>query len=113
MSEVGTSIPKEMDSAYYYFSFGSNMLKERIQINDPNAKPYAAAKLDVSLKVIKICIHAFFNKMSSSFKGYRLDFNYRSLRWQGAVATIVQSPGSHLWGVVWIKDNDTIAALDQ
>lgn len=36
-------------STYYYFSYGSNMLKERIQINDPNAVPYASAKLEVGL----------------------------------------------------------------
>ena len=44
---------------------------------------------------------------------YRLDFNYRSKRWCGAVATIIEQPGSHLWGVVWVKHNDTIAALDE
>jgi len=67
------------------------MLKERIQINDPDAKPYAAAKMD----------------------GYKLDFNYRSTRWQGAVATVVESPESCVWGVVWIKHNSTIASLDE
>ncbi|XP_057371487.1 gamma-glutamylcyclotransferase-like isoform X1 [Daphnia carinata] len=80
----------EKQSTYFYFSYGSNMLKERIQINDINAIPYAAARLD----------------------DYRLDFNYRSLRWMGAVATIVESPGCHVWGVVWIKENNTITALD-
>ncbi len=49
-----SSIPKENSSAYYYFSFGSNMLKERIQINDPNAKPYAAARLDVSMNFVSL-----------------------------------------------------------
>ncbi|XP_046446169.1 gamma-glutamylcyclotransferase-like [Daphnia pulex] len=80
----------ENNSTYFYFSYGSNMLKERIQINDPNAKPYAAARLD----------------------DFRLEFNYRSLRWMGAVATIVETHGCHLWGVVWIKNNDTITSLD-
>jgi len=36
-------------ATYFYFSYGSNMLKERIQINDPDAKPYAAAKMDVGI----------------------------------------------------------------
>jgi len=40
-------IAMENQTTYFYFSYGSNMLKERIHINDPNAKPYAAAKLDV------------------------------------------------------------------
>lgn len=96
---------------YFYFSYGSNMLKERIQINDPNAQPYAAARLDVRriLTLLICCLNYKF----TSYQGYRLDFNYRSLRWHGAVATIVESEGSHLWGVVWIKENDTIASLDQ
>ena len=46
-------------------------------------------------------------------QNYKLDFNYRSRRWQGAVATVVETPGSHVWGVVWIKKNGTIAALDE
>ena len=46
-------------------------------------------------------------------QGYKLDFNYRSLRWQGAVATVVESPESHVWGVVWVKENQTIASLDE
>lgn len=38
----------QMDSqSYFYFSFGSNMLTERIRLNDPNAMPYAAARLNV------------------------------------------------------------------
>lgn len=28
------------------------MLKERIQINDPDAKPYAAAKMDVGILMV-------------------------------------------------------------
>ena len=46
---------KEKDqSTYFYFSYGSNMLKERIQINDPNAKPYAAARLEVAFFLITV-----------------------------------------------------------
>ena len=37
------------ESTFYYFSFGSNMLKERISIHDPDVKVYKSAKLDVSL----------------------------------------------------------------
>ena len=46
-------------------------------------------------------------------QGYHLDFNYKSQRWQGAVATIVEDKENHLWGVVWIKDNETITSLDE
>jgi hypothetical protein len=31
----------------------------------------------------------------------------------GAVATIVETHDCHLWGVVWIKNNDTITSLDE
>lgn len=104
----------ETGSTYFYFSYGSNMLKERIQINDPNARKYAAARLDVSIKCKKnLFLSTVLLNLSLYYQGYRLDFNYKSLRWKGAVATIVESDGSHLWGVVWIKDNITIASLDE
>ena len=47
MVESDASVEVNRSSTYYYFSYGSNMLKERITINDANATPYAAAKLDV------------------------------------------------------------------
>ena len=55
-------IAMENKSTYFYFSYGSNMLKERIQINDANAKPYAAARLDVmfTIQFIRIVINFFF-----------------------------------------------------
>ena len=53
------------DSAnYFYFSYGSNMLKERIQINDPDAKPYAAAKMDVGILIISLYWGDCFNNFS-------------------------------------------------
>jgi hypothetical protein len=51
--------------------------------------------------------------LNSSSQDFRLEFNYRSLRWMGAVATIVETHSCHLWGVVWIKNNDTITSLDE
>ena len=42
-------VDKNEESTFYYFSFGSNMLKERISIHDPDVKVYKSAKLDVSL----------------------------------------------------------------
>lgn len=96
---------------YYYFSYGSNMLKERIQINDPQAIPLCPAKLEVSGYTLQMLRD--YQSKNIQKQGYRLDFNYNSLRWQGAVANIVESPGSEVWGVVWIKHNDTIASLDE
>jgi len=79
------------EETFFYFSFGSNMLKERITIHNPDATFYKVAKL----------------------KDFRLDFNYKSRRWQGAVATIVEDPSSHVWGVVWLKDRSKLNALDE
>jgi len=89
--QIGLNSPHDDESTHFYFSYGSNMLKERIRINDPDAQPYAAARLE----------------------GYRLDFDYFSNRWKGAAATIVQSPESHVWGVVWVKNVSTIPSLDK
>ena len=46
-------------------------------------------------------------------QGYQLDFDHYSQRWQGATATVVEAPDSHVWGVVWMKNNSAIPSLDQ
>ena len=46
-------------------------------------------------------------------QGYELDFDYISARWRGAAATIIQSPESHVWGVVWVKNISSIPSLDE
>ena len=34
-------------------------------------------------------------------------------RWQGAAATIIPSPDSHVWGVLWELDMDHLDTLDR
>ena len=46
--QIGLNSPHDDESTHFYFSYGSNMLKERIRINDPDAQPYAAARLEVT-----------------------------------------------------------------
>ncbi|KAK7068199.1 hypothetical protein SK128_021967 [Halocaridina rubra] len=77
-------------NCFLYFAYGSNLLTERIHINNPSAKKVNIGKL----------------------KDFRLDFNYFSQRWQGSAATIVEDPGNHLYGVLWEIANEDMANLD-
>ncbi|XP_063610195.1 gamma-glutamylcyclotransferase-like [Penaeus indicus] len=78
-------------NCFLYFAYGSNLLTERIHINNPSAKMVDIGKL----------------------KDFRLDFNYFSQRWQGAAATIVEDPGNHLYGVLWEIANEDMKHLDK
>ncbi|XP_068226953.1 gamma-glutamylcyclotransferase-like [Palaemon carinicauda] len=77
-------------NCFLYFAYGSNLLTERIHINNPSAKKIHVGKLN----------------------DYRLDFNYFSQRWQGSAATIVEDPGNHLYGILWEIENEDMANLD-
>ncbi|XP_045459459.1 gamma-glutamylcyclotransferase-like [Melitaea cinxia] len=76
---------------FLYFGYGSNLLSKRIHINNPTATFFAPAKLS----------------------GYRLDFNTFSPFWNGAAATIVEDPDSHVWGALWTLDNADMKSLDK
>ncbi|XP_045101680.1 gamma-glutamylcyclotransferase-like [Portunus trituberculatus] len=78
-------------NCFLYFAYGSNLLKERIHINNPSARMIGVGKL----------------------KDYRLDFNHFSKRWKGAAATIVEDPGSYVYGVVWELANEDMVNLDR
>ncbi|XP_068590655.1 gamma-glutamylcyclotransferase isoform X1 [Cebidichthys violaceus] len=79
---------------FLYFAYGSNLLKERLQLKNPSAKVHCVASL----------------------KDYRLVFgNYKGLasdRWHGGVATIEHSPGDEVWGVVWRMSMSDLESLD-
>lgn len=81
-------------STFLYFAYGSNLLKERLQLRNPSAIVYCVAKL----------------------KDYKLAFgNHKgvaSQRWQGGVATIERSPGDEVWGVVWRMNISDMESLD-
>ncbi|KAG0717928.1 Gamma-glutamylcyclotransferase [Chionoecetes opilio] len=78
-------------NGFLYFAYGSNLLTERIHINNPSAKMISVGKL----------------------KDYRLDFNHFSQRWKGAAATIVEDPDSSVYGVLWEIGNEDMANLDR
>lgn len=74
-----------------YFAFGSNLCKERININCPSAEFQCVAKLE----------------------DYKLSFFGQSTMWHGAGASIVPSAGACCWGAVWTISTDELAALDR
>lgn len=76
---------------FLYFGYGSNLLKERLQILNPTAEFVSAGKL----------------------KDYKLDFNYSSTRWHGSPATITAAAGDHLWGCVWRMSLKDLPNIDK
>ncbi|KAJ8942163.1 hypothetical protein NQ318_002553 [Aromia moschata] len=69
----------KMSGKFLYFAYGSNLLSQRIHINNPSAIRAGIAKLN----------------------DYQLNFVTYSKRWKGASATIVPNKGSHVWGALW------------
>ncbi|KAH0547399.1 gamma-glutamylcyclotransferase-like [Cotesia glomerata] len=80
-----------MSNKVLYFAYGSNLLTSRIRINNPSAMLYGIGRLE----------------------DYRLDFIGWSNLWNGAPATIVETPGFHVWGAIWELDVADIKNLDQ
>uniref|UniRef100_A0A3B5B8R4 Gamma-glutamylcyclotransferase-like n=1 Tax=Stegastes partitus TaxID=144197 RepID=A0A3B5B8R4_9TELE len=80
---TGLATPMLNNHTFLYFAYGSNLLKERLQLKNPSATVHCVARL----------------------KDYKLVFgNHKGLasdRWHGGVATIEHSPGDEVWGVVW------------
>uniref|UniRef100_A0A4W6CJW0 Gamma-glutamylcyclotransferase b n=1 Tax=Lates calcarifer TaxID=8187 RepID=A0A4W6CJW0_LATCA len=84
----------ENNHTFLYFAYGSNLLKERLQLKNPSATVHCVARL----------------------KDYKLVFgNHKGLasdRWHGGVATIEHSPGDEVWGVVWRMNMSDLESLD-
>ncbi|VEN64734.1 unnamed protein product [Callosobruchus maculatus] len=80
-----------MSGKFLYFAYGSNLLAQRILINNPSAVRAGTAKLN----------------------DYRLDFVGHSKLWNGAPSTIVPLPGKHVWGALWMLDDADKENLDR
>ncbi|XP_071959657.1 gamma-glutamylcyclotransferase-like [Antedon mediterranea] len=80
---------------FLYFSYGSNLLRERLLIKNPSATFLTIAKLE----------------------DYKLVFgqqkSWKSSVWKGGVASVEYSPGDHVWGVVWKLSRRHLKTLDQ
>lgn len=48
---------------------------------------------------------------------YRLNFGlsekHTGSEWHGGAATIEESPGAEVWGVIWTLSNDHLSSLDK
>ncbi|KTG31015.1 hypothetical protein cypCar_00044875 [Cyprinus carpio] len=80
---------------FMYFAYGSNLLKERLQLKNPSAVFHCVGRI----------------------QDYRLNFGLPGDRtdcaWHGGVATIQESVGDEVWGVVWKIDNQNLLSLDR
>ncbi|XP_068944727.1 gamma-glutamylcyclotransferase [Petaurus breviceps papuanus] len=87
--------PGEAGEHFLYFAYGSNLLKERLRLHNPSAEFVCVARL----------------------QDFKVDFgNYQgvtSTSWHGGIATIVESPGDEVWGVVWKMHVKNRSSLDE
>ncbi|XP_043088869.1 gamma-glutamylcyclotransferase a [Puntigrus tetrazona] len=93
---VGNSVVKMSSSGFFmYFAFGSNLLKERLQLKNPSAVFHCVGRI----------------------QDYRLNFGLpgdcTDCAWHGGVATIQESQGDEVWGVVWRIDRQNLTSLDR
>ncbi|OWF37950.1 gamma-glutamylcyclotransferase-like [Mizuhopecten yessoensis] len=85
-----------MDSeTFLYFAYASNLLKERLQLENPSATFVAIGKLE----------------------NYRFCFDTNgdptACEMKGAMANIEPQPGAEVWGVVWRLDKDDMDSLNR
>ncbi|XP_043508732.1 gamma-glutamylcyclotransferase-like [Frieseomelitta varia] len=79
-----------MSNKFLYFAYGSNMLTQRIHINNSTA-----VRKDIGF-----------------LKNFRLDFITHSKRWGGCSATIVPTEDYVVWGAIWELNECNICTLD-
>ncbi|XP_006125636.2 gamma-glutamylcyclotransferase [Pelodiscus sinensis] len=84
-----------VEDSFLYFAYGSNLLQERIRLKNPSAV---------------FCFIAI-------LQDFKLIFGHHQGKatsyWHGGVATIVQSPGDEVWGVVWKMNTSHLNSLDK
>uniref|UniRef100_A0A3B3ZCF5 Uncharacterized protein n=2 Tax=Periophthalmus magnuspinnatus TaxID=409849 RepID=A0A3B3ZCF5_9GOBI len=95
LAPVSEKMSSNDDGHFLYFAFGSNLLKRRLQYNNPSATFYLTGRL----------------------KDYKLKFGYWgndvSSSWHGGAATIEYCPGAEIWGVIWTISNRDLLTLDK
>ena len=109
---------------FLYFAFGSNLLTERIHINNPSARFKCVAKLDdykltfnhYSKVIIFMIIYlgSILNfeleiRICLMYNTYLIKFQ----RWQGSVATIMEDKNSNMYGIVWELQKEHLKTLDE
>ncbi|XP_062423840.1 gamma-glutamylcyclotransferase isoform X3 [Rhea pennata] len=95
-----------------YFAYGSNLLRERLLLSSPSAVRGAVARLQ---KVFKLQL--MLSCSLAAAMDFKLAFGHHQGRisplWHGGTATIVQSPGDEVWGVVWKMNTSNLSSLDK
>ncbi|XP_074999437.1 gamma-glutamylcyclotransferase isoform X3 [Calonectris borealis] len=80
---------------FLYYAYGSNLLRERLLLSNPSAALCAVARL----------------------QDFKLEFGHHQGRtssvWHGGTATVVQSPGDEVWGIVWKMNASNLSSLDK
>uniref|UniRef100_A0A2K5PYN7 Gamma-glutamylcyclotransferase n=1 Tax=Cebus imitator TaxID=2715852 RepID=A0A2K5PYN7_CEBIM len=88
-------VPGPDEESFLYFAYGSNLMTERIHLRNPSAAFFCVARL----------------------QDFKLDFGNSqgktSQTWHGGIATIFQSPGDEVWGVVWKMNKSNLNSLDE
>lgn len=92
-AEISCATCEVHGERFYYFSYGSNMLAQRLHSSVPSARFVGPALWEF----------------------YRLDFGaaLQPTEWQGGLATIVPSVDSGSWGALWEIDVVSRAVLDR
>jgi gamma-glutamylcyclotransferase (GGCT)/AIG2-like uncharacterized protein YtfP len=77
---------------FLYFAYGSNLDESRLHIHAPSARLVSIARL----------------------AEHRLAFSIESRNtWHGGVADIRPTPGSEVWGALWVIDEEYSEPLDR
>uniref|UniRef100_A0A1I8BEN3 gamma-glutamylcyclotransferase n=1 Tax=Meloidogyne hapla TaxID=6305 RepID=A0A1I8BEN3_MELHA len=79
---------QDFDKYFFYFSYGSNLLKERIHVSEA---------VFISIGVLN---------------NFELSFFDDSKRWKGALASIEPKEGSRVFGCIWRVPYSLLDALD-
>ncbi|KAM6134543.1 gamma-glutamylcyclotransferase [Pterocles gutturalis] len=93
--EPGGGSGSGSDGCFLYYAYGSNLLRERLLLSSPSAALSAVARL----------------------QDFKLEFGHHQGRtssvWHGGTATVVQSPGDEVWGIVWKMNASSLSTLDK
>ncbi|XP_045194683.2 gamma-glutamylcyclotransferase-like [Mercenaria mercenaria] len=81
---------------FLYFAYGSNLLQQRLHMENPSARFVAVGEL----------------------KGHKLAFscigmNPSEILWRGGAASIREDPNNSVWGCVWRLGNEHLQTLDR
>lgn len=99
---------------FLYFAYGSNLLSQRIHINNKSAIRIGTGKLNVRYIFCRTVNFKYLNEKYFFLKGFRLDFNGPSSNfWMGCPATVVADDGQYVWGAIWQFNISDLVHLDE